>query len=99
MMLKDAVVANFFNSSAFDELLIKVGKDDVVSFKNNNKWLTNHPADAIIFKHAEETWDKIKAAYRTTFKELVLGEIPKEEDLITTLKIVQARLYKVDWNI
>lgn len=28
MMLKDAAVASFFNSEAFDELLIKVGNDD-----------------------------------------------------------------------
>ena len=86
MMLKDATVAVFFNSSYFDELLLRVGKDDVVSFKNNNKWLANHPAEAIIFKNPEDTWDKIKAAYRTTFKDLVMGVLPEEEDLIVELK-------------
>jgi len=99
MMLKNTEVANFFNSPVFDELLIKVGKDDVVSFKNNNKWLTNHPADTIIFKYPEETWDKIKATYRTTFKDLVMGVLPGEEDLVTSLKIIYARLVAVKWQI
>lgn len=99
MMLKDATVAVFFNSSYFDELLLRVGKDDVVSFKNNNKWLANHPAEAIIFKNPEDTWDKIKAAYRTTFKDLVMGVLPEEEDLIVELKKIYTRLLKVNWII
>jgi len=99
MMLKNTEVANFFNSPVFDELLIKVGNDDVVSFKNNNKWLANHPADAIIFKHPGETWDKIRATYRTTFKDLVMGVLPGEEDLVASLKIIYARLVAVKWQI
>ena len=99
MMLKNTEVADFFNSAAFDELLIKVGKDDVISFKNNNKWLANHPADAIIFKSPEDTWDKIKATYRTTFKDLVMGGLPTEEDLVASLKIIYARLVAVKWQI
>jgi len=98
-MLKNAGVVYFFNSSAFDELILKVGEDDVVSFKNNNKWLANHPSDAIIFKYPEDTWDKIRASYRTTFKDLVMGELPVEEDLISDLKNVYSRLLKVNWNI
>ena len=99
MMLRNTEVANFFNSPVFDELLIKVGNDDVVSFKNNNKWLANHPGDAIVFKYPEETWDKIKAPYRTTFKDLVMGVLPAEEDLISSLEIIYARLIKVKWQI
>ncbi len=99
LMLKNAEIAAFFKSSAFDEILNKVGKDDLVSFKNNNSWLQNHPAKAIIFSNSEDTWDKIKNAYRTTFRELVLGELPVEADLITTLKEVHTRLGKVKWYI
>ncbi|MEP7266143.1 MAG: nucleotidyl transferase AbiEii/AbiGii toxin family protein [Saprospiraceae bacterium] len=99
LMLKNAEIAAFFKSSAFDEILNKVGKDDLVSFKNNNSWLQNHPAKAIIFSNSEDTWDKIKNAYRTAFRELVLGELPVEADLITTLKEVHTRLGKVKWYI
>lgn len=99
LMLKNEEVAAFFSSAGFDELLIRVGKDDIVSFKNNNEWLQNHPGTAIVYSKPEDTWDKIKNTYRTTFKELVMGELPKEEDLITTLKKISTRLHKVEWNL
>lgn len=99
LMLKDSAVASFFDSPAFDELLVKVGNDDRASFKNNNAWLANHPAASIIFSMPEETWGRIKNTYRTTFRELVLGEMPPETDLIHTLKRIHDRLVKVMWNV
>jgi predicted nucleotidyltransferase component of viral defense system len=99
LMLKNAEVEAFFNSEAFDKLLITVGKDDVVSFKNNNEWLQNHPAVAIAFSKPEDTWDKIKNTYRTIFKELVIGNMPEEADLVKTLKQAHSRLQKVKWSI
>ncbi len=79
LMLKNDSVASFFDRPAFDEMLIRVGKDDMVSFKNNNTCLANHPAQTIIFRMLEDTWDWIKNTYRTTFKELVLGvKLPAE---------------------
>ena len=99
LMLKNKEVAAFFSSAAFDKLLIQVGKDDVVSFKNNNAWLQNHPASAIVFSKPDDTWDKIKTTYRTTFKELVLGELPAEDDLVNTLKQIHSRLEKVKWDL
>jgi len=99
LMLKNTEVEAFFNSDAFDKLLITVGKDDVVSFKNNNKWLQNHPAEAIAFSKPEDTWDKIKNTYRTTFKELVIGSLPAEANLIATLKQIHSRLEEVEWNL
>ncbi|MES1181659.1 MAG: nucleotidyl transferase AbiEii/AbiGii toxin family protein [Flavobacterium sp.] len=99
MMLKKPEIENFLNSPAFDDMLIRVGKDDKVSFKNNNAWLKNHPATAIIFSAPDDTWDKIKVTYRTTFKELVLGELPKEENLIKALKRIETRLRQVNWDI
>ena len=37
MILKDAVAKDFLQPNAFDELLLRVGNDDAISFKNNNK--------------------------------------------------------------
>ena len=99
LMLKNKEVVAFFSSVAFDKLLIQVGKDDVVSFKNNNAWLQNHPASAIVFSNPDDTWDKIKTTYRTTFKELVLAELPAETDLVNTLKQIHSRLEKVKWDL
>lgn len=98
LILKNEEVVTFFNSVDFDKLLIQVGKDDVVIFKNNNEWLQNHPELAIVFSHREDIWDKIKTSYRTTFKELVLGEMPAEVDLVNTSKHIHSRLENVKWD-
>jgi len=98
-MLLNKELANFLQTDEFENLLNMVGSDDRRSFKNNNEWLNNHPAKALIFSTPEETWNKIKTTYRTTFKELVIGELPNELHLIATLKLVQKRLLKVDWNM
>jgi len=55
--------------------------------------------ESIIFSMPEETWDRIKNTYRTTFKDLVLGEMPIETDLIDTLKRIHDRLVKVKWIV
>lgn len=99
MMLKNDTVLTFFNSIEFDKLLIQVGKDDVISYKNNNEWLKKHPAGAIIFGQAQDTWDKIKTTYRNTFKDLVIGELPEESALVNTLLTIAQRLKKINWNI
>ncbi len=99
MMLRNKEIKSFFESKTFDEILLKVGQDDVVSYKNNNEWLSEHPGKAIIFDQPEETWDKIKTTYKTTFKELVIGKLPDEADLIITLKRIAERLIIVEWNI
>lgn len=99
MMLKDGDVARFFDCGKFDELLAIVGNDDLVSFKNNNAWLKNHPKDAIVFKNPTDTWEKIKTPYSTTFKDLVVGALPEADELISTLKRVAAQLQKVKWDL
>jgi hypothetical protein len=43
-LLKLAVFSEFFQSTSFDEMLLKVANDDLVSFRNNNKWLIHHSA-------------------------------------------------------
>lgn len=99
MMLKNDEVASFFNSSAFDDILNKVGNDDAQGFKNNNKWLIHHPAQALIFKFPDKTWEKIRGTYQTTFKDMVTGILPSEKDLITTLKNISRRLKSVTWEV
>ena len=99
LMLKDKEVVFFFENREFEKLLIIVGRDDRISFKNNNDWLNEHPSDAIIFKDPDKTWEMIKNTYRTTFKELVMGELPVESDLIGTLKKIYYRMEKIEWNL
>lgn len=98
-MLKDEEVQQFFGSGDFDEMLIKVGNDDMIGYKNKNEWIPEHPSTAIIFDKPQETWEQLSTAYNGDFKDLVTGELPAEGELIETLKQVAARLKKVEWNI
>ncbi len=98
-LLKQDVFSEFFHSTAFDEMLLKVANDDVASFKNNNKWLNHHPNEALIFKDLENVWKELKIIYNGDFKNLVYGELPKEEAILETLKMIQKRLKAISWTI
>ena len=98
-LLDDKEVNTFFNSPRLDKLLLIVANDDVISFKNNNSWLDNHPATAMIYADIENTWSQMRNTYNTTFKELVYGELPTEEKMTRTLKTVYDRIVSVNWII
>ena len=98
-LLKQDVFSKFFHSTAFDEMLLKVANDDVASFRNNNKWLNCHPSEALIFKDLENVWNELKTIYNGDFKNLVYGELPKEEAVLETLKMIRERMVNVQWTI
>ncbi|MEZ4899542.1 MAG: nucleotidyl transferase AbiEii/AbiGii toxin family protein [Saprospiraceae bacterium] len=98
-MLKDEEIQQFFESSGFDDMLIKVGYDDMIGYKNNNNWIPKHPSTAIIFDKPQETWEQLSTAYKGDFKDLVTGQLPEEGELIETLKQVATRLKNIGWNI
>lgn len=99
LMLKDENLKSFFQSDEFETILIQVANDDITSFKNNNKWLANHPKTAIIFSETENTWSKIKDVYTSNFSELVFGEAPPETEILETLRTVADRIKPIEWNI
>jgi predicted nucleotidyltransferase component of viral defense system len=98
-MLKDNELHSFFYSSKFDSLLLKVANEDILSFKNNNEWLSNHPINASLFSNTENTWNQIKNTYETSFKDLVFGDFPDEKEILSTLIALASRLEKVVWDI
>jgi hypothetical protein len=98
-LLKQDEFLKFFQSTDFNEVLLKVANDDVASFRNNNKWLNYHPSEALIFKDLENVWNELKTIYNGDFKNLVYGELPKEEAILETLKKIQERLLSVHWLI
>lgn len=98
-MLENEEIAGFFKGTAFDDMLNIVGNDDVLGFKNNNHWLSHHPAEALIFKSPAETWEKIRGTYQTTFKDMVTGTLPPEQELVNTLKQIAERLKTVTWSV
>lgn len=98
-LLEKEEINAFFQSNEFDNLLLIVANDDVISFKNNNGWLDNHPATAMIYADIENTWNQLRTTYNTTFEELVYGKLPTEEQILATLNTVKERLEKVDWKV
>ncbi len=98
-LLKEPELASFFRSPAFDEMLLKVGKDDVKSFRNNKEWLALHPKEAVLFKETDKTWNQIKSVYQQEFKNLVYGTLPEEEEVFATLNNISERLQGIAWGI
>lgn len=98
-LLAETGINDFFNSDRFESMLLTVANDDVQSFKNNNDWLANHPATALIFSDTTNTWSQLRNTYLTTFNELVYGELPTEEDILNTLSQVSGRLKPINWTI
>ncbi len=98
-LLKQNEFLGFLHSKAFDDMLLKVANDDVASFRNNNQWLVYHPNEALIFKDLENVWNELKTIYNGDFKNLVYGELPKEEAVLETLKMIQERLKAISWTI
>jgi predicted nucleotidyltransferase component of viral defense system len=100
MLLRNREVQDFFlYSDDFEAMLNQVGKDDIKSFKNNNAWLVGHPGEALIFFNFPETWKRIKTPYRTIFRDLVIGPLPDESDLIEIMEIVANRIKAIKWSI
>lgn len=98
-LLRQDIFSEFFHSTAFDEMLLKVGNDDVVSFKNNNQWLIHHSNEALVFRDLENVWNELKIIYNSDFKNLVYGELPREEAILETLKMIKQRLKTISWTI
>jgi predicted nucleotidyltransferase component of viral defense system len=98
-MLKDEEIQQFFKSINLDEMLLKVGQDDMIGYKNNNEWIHEHPASALIFEKPQEVWKQLSTEYNGNFKDLVTGELPHEKLLIETLSKVANRLRKINWEI
>ena len=98
-LLQQSEFSDFFESPAFDEMLIKVANDDIASFRNNNQWLIHHPNEALIFKDLDQVWTELRVAYNGDFKYLVYGILPGDEAVLSTMKKIKARLTSINWTI
>ena len=92
-------LATVFDSPAFDDMLLKVANDDVVSFKNNNQWLIHHPSEALIFKSLDSIWDELSRVYNEDFRNLVYGGLPSDQRVFDTLKKIKDRIISITWTI
>lgn len=98
-LLQDKGLSDFFNSSAFDEILLKVANDDVASFKNNNDWLAHHPNEALIFRELGTIWKDLRVVYNGDFRKLVFADFASDTAVLETLQKIKSRLTSVEWSI
>lgn len=99
-LLQTKHFSDFFYSVDFDRMLLKVGQDDIASYKSNNEWLQFHPGEALIFKDLDNVWSQIKETYETDFRALVFGkEFPRPDDIFQTLKNIKQRLAALAWTV
>jgi len=98
-LLQQAEFNRFFQSLAFDKMLLKVAQDDVKSFRNNNRWLSYHPWRSLMFSELDKVWAELSTVYEGEFKNLVCGKLPAAEAVLSTLKIISERLTTIKWTI
>lgn len=98
-LLQDEKILEFFNSPAFETMILKVANDDVAGFRNNNQWLANHPGEALIFKDLESVWSELKPTYNSDFAKLVYGVLPNEEEILQSLELIRKRLRQIAWTV
>lgn len=98
-LLQQEKILEFFNSPAFEEMMLKVANDDAVGFRNNNQWLVHHPSKALVFRDLEAVWNELKPIYNSDFANLVYGILPKEEEILESLDLIRKRLEPITWTI
>lgn len=96
-LMKDSKIADFITSKHFDDMLLRVARDDFNSFSQNT-WLAKHPKNSLIFSNPEEIWQSLQKTYNKNFKFLVYGVFPDEEDVILDLKLLSKRITEIDWT-
>jgi len=98
-LLKEKELLDFFQSKEFDEMLLKVANDDVVSYKSNNQWLKHHPNKSKLFAELETVWKELKGTYNSNFKNLVFGVLPNDEKIYKSLVLIKNRLSAIEWTV
>jgi len=98
-LLQLETVQEFVNSKQFEAMLLQVGKDDDKAIPNDKDWLYIHPKEALLFKDTVTVWNELKKTYVTTFKELVTGSLPNENEILKSLLFLSKRVGEIGWSI
>ncbi|MCZ4318408.1 nucleotidyl transferase AbiEii/AbiGii toxin family protein [Aequorivita viscosa] len=98
-LLQAKRISAFLKSDDFEMMLIQVGKDDDKAIPNDKEWLSKHPSESLFFSETEKVWATLSKTYSTSFKELLIGELPDEKDVLQSLMKIGSRLKEVKWDI
>lgn len=96
-LLDDKDILSFLESQEFNEMLVRVAKDDINTF-SQNKWLVKHPKYSKIFNNPQKIWVELKHTYHTKFKDLVYGLLPGDNEILSSLNKIASRISKIDWS-
>jgi predicted nucleotidyltransferase component of viral defense system len=92
-------IKDFIASTDFEEMINRVGQDDVEGYRSNNAWLNYHPKQALIFNNSEQVWGELESTYSKEFRGLVYGEFPAPGEVLSSLKFLEARIGEISWNV
>lgn len=98
-ILEQEDMSAFILSSDFEEMLNRVGADDVEGYRSNNAWLNYHPKEALIFADLEKIWKELEPTYSRDFSGLVYGDLPSPKEILSSLKFLAERITGVTWEV
>jgi hypothetical protein len=92
--IKDFVVSDYF-----EQMINRVGQDDVLGYRSNNSWLNLHPKDALVFAGPEGVWKELESTYSRDFRGLVYGHFPLPQDILGSLQFLAKRINEITWDV
>jgi hypothetical protein len=99
LLLENQNHREFIESEDFSNMLHAVATDDIKSYKNDNKWLREHPKKAVIFSQLKDIWKSLETEYIGDFKNLVYGTLPNPSHVLQSMEIIQSRIERIKWEI
>ncbi len=98
-LLQENRITSFLKSDDFETMLIQVGKDDDKAIPNDKEWLSKHPSESLFFSETEKVWEILSKTYTGSFKELLTGDLPDENNVLQSLMKIGSRLKEIKWKI
>ncbi len=92
LLLQQAEMQAFVESSAFDVMMDIVKKDDSDNMQFHKDWASKDLLDAPVFQETSATFTRLHAYYHRTFKMLVYGELPNLGEIERTMLHLGDRL-------
>jgi hypothetical protein len=96
ILAKSHGICLFLQSESFFDFLDAVSIDDRSNKTSDIEWLDYEYGNCCLFANPKAVWPDIEAAYTTSFKELVFGELPSSAEIIETLETIGAQLKAYD---
>lgn len=96
-LIQNKEINKFIDTEKFQLMMLKVATNDLEAYKESRDCLKIHPKEAKIFKELDEVWDKLKNTYNTSFKYLVYADLPNEEEIYKTMKLIKDKINNISW--